>query len=313
MVNYLVENLEYPIRLDKYIKKLLPSINQALIEKFIREKIVKLNSLIITKSNVRIKNMDSIYISDLIVDRFTSEITQKKKTYLDNPKLEQIIKKSIIYENENIIVINKPSGIACQGGTKLIHSIDEIMNSVYNTQIRIVHRLDKETSGILLLAKNLKYAKLLTQLFREKKIEKVYHAICERASSITEYMIDQYIDQILDYKEIVISTELITKTIGDQEKICVKNSSNGNAETKIQLLKKLKNNLFFFEIKPKSGKKHQIRVHLQYISFPILGDTRYNYSKIEKRLMLHASKIVIPQLKLEFNCPIPHRFKSFLV
>jgi 23S rRNA pseudouridine955/2504/2580 synthase len=164
-------------RLDKWFKDKIINLPHSLIEKIIRQNKIKVNKKK-TKSSYRLKFDDVIEIYD--ISKFKPTEKLKKIKYL--PKKREIGEYDdyVIEDNENFIIINKPTGIPVQSGTKSFKNIIDILkNTKYfeNSKPYIVHRLDKETSGVLIIAKNRKFAQLFTSLFRIRKIHKTYLAL----------------------------------------------------------------------------------------------------------------------------------------
>ncbi len=184
------------------------------------------------------------------------------------------------------------------------------MRFIYGNEIRIVHRLDRKTSGILLMGKNLKYAQLLTRFFKEKLIEKTYYAICTNDDNQSEEK-----NRILNGKKILINKALKSKLIGGEEKIIIDDENGDEAISEVEMIKEISQDLLLLKIKPKTGRKHQIRVHLSSIGLPILGDAKYNMKKsIFKNMFLHAGEIKIDQkdLRFEIKCDFPQYFRDLL-
>ena len=206
----------------------------------------------------------------------------------------------IIEDNVNFIIINKPSGIAVQAGTKSFRNIIDILKETKyfeNTKPFIVHRLDKETSGVLIVAKNREYAQLFTSLFRIRKIHKTYIAITHgKVSDSTKTMTDDLI-----YYE-------------NKKKIIQKAISH------IRIIKQ-STDYSYVELNPITGRKHQLRRQLYNIGKPILGDDKYfldrRADKIKlksKALMLHAYKIkfmINDTLKYNFKAEYNKEFEEF--
>ena len=149
---------------------------QGFIEKNIRKKNILINNSI-TKANYLVKLNDELKILNFHETLYKNKIIFKKNIKISKEILNEF-KRSIIFENNDFIVLNKWSQIATQGGSKIKISIDHIIKNI-NSNYRLVHRLDKETSGFLLIAKNLNYAKKLSYLFKQKEITKFYIALCE--------------------------------------------------------------------------------------------------------------------------------------
>lgn len=292
---FLVNNLYSPIRLDKYLRILFPYINQSLVEKSLRQKLILVNDQKST-SNHRVINNDIIKINEKLANQLKTNLSDiRELKYIPNIKFLNIVKKSIIYEDDNLIAINKPGGLAAQAGTNIIHSADRIMAHLYPEILpKILHRLDKETSGVMLFAKNLHYAQVITKLFAERKVKKTYYAMV--FGSMRE-------------KEMTIEEPLMKANIAGEDKIVV--HENGEyALTRVKFVRSIGENSLL-EINPHTGRKHQIRVHLAHINRPILGDRKYNphiHRFKTNHLFLHAYKIEIPELKLVISQELPDYF-----
>ena len=186
-----ISNEESNQRIDKFLKRKYNNLSQSFIEKNLRKKNILVNNFI-SKSNYKIKKDDLLTIknfSDEIYPKF-----EKKKTNISiSQSLKKIFYKSIIFENNNFLVIDKWSGISTQGGTNIIMSIDTIIKNI-SSNYNLVHRLDKETSGLLIIAKNLKYTKLFGRIFSSQKLNKTYLALCDGKPKIQESYVDLLIN-----------------------------------------------------------------------------------------------------------------------
>ena len=174
---YTVEKDYQNTRFDKWFKAKIINLPQSLIEKIIRLNKVKINRKRV-KSSYRVKCGDIVEVYD--ISKFKENYRPKISKYKPSKKEVNIYDDFIIENNENFIIINKPAGIAVQSGTKSFKNIIDILkDSKYfvNHKPYIVHRLDKETSGILIVAKSREYAQLFTSLFRIRKIHKTYVAL----------------------------------------------------------------------------------------------------------------------------------------
>ena len=281
------------MRLDRYLRNKLGNIPQSLIEKNLRSGKIKLNKKK-TKSSIKVNTNDRI---DLYNFNFQEKIIQKKIKF--NPT-NQIIKANedlIIDDNENFIVLNKNSGISVQGGTKSKKNLIDIFSKseiFKNTKPYSVHRLDKDTSGVFIMAKNRETAQLLTSLFRLRKVHKTYLAVCH--GEIEEDS-GEWNDDLVRYdngKKIIEKAKTIFKVID-------KNSNSS-----------------LVEMKPITGRKHQLRKQLFNIGHSIYGDKKYNSSfftkGINKDLMLHSYQIrfMINEKKYTYRALLPDYFKKLL-
>jgi len=172
------------------------------------------------------------------------------------------LKSLIIYEDAEIVVINKPAGIPVQKGTKQHKAFDAYMDAYYEEgKARLVHRLDKDTSGILVMAKTLPMARWLTQAFKERTVHKTYWAI---------------VCGVPQKKEGLISLSLSKKADPTFEKVQVDEVNGLHATTYFRTIEALGNTLAWLELSPKTGRTHQLRVHCaQGLKTPILGDGKY--------------------------------------
>ncbi len=282
------------MRIDRFIRNHLGKIPQGLIEKNLRNGKLKLNQKKV-KSSQKVKTGDKLNIYNL---NFEEKIEQLKKKY--NPSNE-IIKENedlIIENNENFVVLNKQSGISVQGGTKSKKNIIDIFaksNLFRDEKPYSVHRLDKDTSGAFIIAKNRETAQLFTSLFRLRKVYKTYLAICN--------------GELILIDKGVIKDDLIR--FENKKKIVEK------AETKYEILDK-NNNATFIQLNPITGRKHQLRKQLFNLGNSIIGDKKYNStnnSKINnKNLMLHSYEIKfkINEKKYTFRATPPDYFRNML-
>tara|TARA_B100000963_G_scaffold41192_1_gene30624 strand:- start:136 stop:1035 length:900 start_codon:yes stop_codon:yes gene_type:complete len=281
-------------RFDRWFKNKVINIPHSLIEKLIRQNKVKVNKKKI-KSSHRLQIGDLIEIYD--ISKLKPVDKKEKIKYLPKKKEIGTYDDYVIEDNENFIVINKPTGIPVQSGTKSFKNIIDILkNSKYfeNSKPFVVHRLDKDTSGVLIIAKNRKYAQLFTSLFRIRKIHKTYLAI---VYGKVDKSIRVMKDDLVYYE--------------NNRKIFQKAVSN---------LKIIKSNegYSYLELNPITGRKHQLRRQLLKIGCPIIGDDKYflnDRKRIKiKNLMLHAYKIkfMINNIQYNFKAKYNYLFEDFL-
>ena len=291
--SYTVDYSYEGIRIDKWIRNNLGNVPQGLIEKKLRIGKIKLNKKKI-KSSTKLQDKDVITVYDV---EFKDKLIQKNIKFKPS---EEIIKENenlIIDDNENFIVVNKESGIAVQGGTKSKKNLIDIFSKskiFENSKPYSVHRLDKYTSGVFIIAKNRETAKLFTSLFRLRKIHKTYLAICYGELETNKGIFDQDLVRYEGNKKIIEKSKTIYKVID-------KNS-----------------NCSLLEMNPITGRKHQLRKQLSLIGHPIYGDDKYTFEKNlktkNKELMLHSYKIkfIINNKKYTFKALLPVYFKKLI-
>ena len=175
--SYIVDHSYEGIRIDKWIRNNLGKVPQGLIEKSLRAGKIKLNKKKI-KSSTKLSTKDIINVYDV---EFKEKIVEKKINFQPTNKVVKENEDLIIDDNEDFIVLNKDSGISVQGGTKSKRNLVDIFSQSKifgNKKPFPVHRLDKDTSGVFIIAKHRQAAQLLTTLFRLRKVHKTYLAIC---------------------------------------------------------------------------------------------------------------------------------------
>ncbi len=281
-------------RLDRWLKKNVGKIPQSLIQKNLRKGKIKVNNKKV-KSSYKLKITDTIDLYDF---KYTLPINQKRDSLYKPTKKDISFSSNLFIEdNNNFVVINKPAGISVQSGTKSKRNIIDILRKTkefINFTPFPVHRIDKDTTGILIVAKNRKFAQLFTSLFRLRKIHKTYLGLV--LGELTKKK--GTLDDILFYYE--GKNKIESKAITHFTTI--------ESNSRYSLLKLI----------PETGRKHQIRKQLLIAGNPIFGDVKYrlsrDFSKKDTRLMLHAHKIAfsINNIKYNFTAELPLDFKKNL-
>ena len=291
--SFIVDSTRDNMRIDRLLRNKLGNIPQSLIEKSLRSGKIKLNRKKI-KSSTKVKINDKIEFFNFY---FKENILQKKIKF--NPK-DTIIKANedlVIDNNDNFVVINKSSGISVQGGTKSKKNLIDIFakSKIFaHTKPYSVHRLDKDTSGVFIIAKNRETAQLLTTLFRLRKVYKTYLAICHGEIEKNSGEWDGNLLRYENGKKILERAKTIYKVID-------KNSNSS-----------------LIEMKPITGRKHQLRKQLFNLGHSIYGDQKYrslnSVKGINKNLMLHSYQIkfMIHNRKYTYKALLPDYFKKLL-
>ena len=289
---FVVKRDYHNTRFDRWFKHNVSDLPQSFLEKLIRKNKIKVNKKKTkTKYRVQLNDIIEVFNFDKIKHKNKTEI----KKYKPSEKEKKVYGNFIIENNDNFVVINKPAGIPVQSGTKSFKNIIDILkNTEYfnNSKPYIVHRLDKETSGVMLIAKNREYAQLFTSLFRIRKIHKLYIAVTHgTVNSKLQIMKD---DLVLYEK----NRKIIQKAI-----------------SYIKVLKS-NNKYSFVELKPITGRKHQLRKQLFNIGHPVVGDDKYSFKneKKNKNLLLHAYKIkfMINKIKYNFKANYSLQLENFI-
>ena len=291
--SYTVDSTCNDMRIDRWLRHSVGHIPQSLIEKNLRAGKIKLNKKKI-KSSHKIKTNDKI---DLFNINFKEKIVQKKIKFEPSKEIIKSNENQIIENNDDFIVLNKSSGISVQGGTKSKKNLVDIFakSEIFrHTKPYSVHRLDKDTSGVFIMGKTRECAQLLTSLFRLRKVHKTYLAVCHGELDIDS---GEWNDDLIRYdgdKKIIEKAKTLFKVL------------DKNSEASL------------VELKPITGRKHQLRKQLYAVGQPIFGDTKYKLSNsnkgINKNLMLHSYQIrfMIKDIKHTYTALLPDYFKKLL-
>ena len=279
------------VRIDKFVALKFPDLSRSLIKKMIDNGFILVNDEVI-KANYLIKTNDVITLEPMELNNY--EI------------LAQNIPLEIVYQDDDIVIINKPSGMVVHPGAGVYENtlVNALMYHVkdlsrINGEIRpgIVHRIDKETSGLLVVAKNDKAHHKLSQQLVDKTLNRKYYALVH--------------GQIFD-KNIIIDAP-IGRDKNERTKMAITSNNSKPAITKVQVCE-IFTNYTLIECQLETGRTHQIRVHLNYIKHPIVGDPKYGYRKDNHDYgqYLHAYKLglIHPTTNkyLEFEVPLPTEF-----
>jgi 23S rRNA pseudouridine955/2504/2580 synthase len=291
--SYTVDSTCNDMRIDRWTRLKIGKIPQGLIEKYLRSGKIKINKKKI-KSSTKVKTNDIVNFFNL---DFKETIIQKKIKFEPSKEIIKSNEDQIIDNNENFVVLNKSSGISVQGGTKSKKNLVDIFakSEIFQgTKPYSVHRLDKDTSGVFIMAKTRESAQLLTSLFRLRKVHKTYLAICHGELNKDT---GEWNDDLIRYdgdKKIVEKAKTIFKVL------------DKNSEASL------------VELKPITGRKHQLRKQLYALGQPIFGDIKYKLSNssrgLNKNLMLHSYQIkfIIDDVKHTYTALLPDYFRKLL-
>ena len=288
-------------RLDRYLRRAFPFAPYTLVHKWLRSGQVRLNGARV-KADARLSQDDLVRLPPQGTARSVhtpEEMRTHRKLRTFDKKTLSLLRQRIVLERENFFLLDKPAGLACQGGRGVVQALDRQLLALAEVHSslgmpRLVHRIDRATSGLLLVAKNRRAAADLASLFREGKVRKTYCAILEgipkrSAKEQTDTKtLEKTTPSTLTYR-----TPLVSKFKGEQE-----------ATTHLFLLaqnEKLDRALVL--LRPISGRKHQLRRHMAEAGTPIVGERLYatrtqHANKVENkagRIMLHALRLVIEE------------------
>ncbi|MEK6861962.1 MAG: RluA family pseudouridine synthase [Nanoarchaeota archaeon] len=287
------------VRLDKFLRSSFKNLPLSVVYKFIRIGKIKINSKK-SKPDYRLKLNDcvEIFINDSEIEKIT-----KKESLIINK-----ITFKILYEDTDLLIVDKPAFLASHSGTGVMEN--NLMDQVKfylknkNCQPSLINRLDRLTSGIIIIGKNPKIVRILNKMIRENQIEKHYIAL---------------IKGNIEDNEGIIKTKLKRIHEGFQHKAVI--SDEGKlSETNYKVIKRFKD-FTLLELIIKTGRMHQIRVQFQSINHPIIGDKVYGDENVNKKFklkhqFLHAFKIIfkhpISNKQLEITSELPKDLNNAL-
>jgi len=273
-------------RLDQYVARQLPTVSRAYAAKLVDLGKVRVNGEIVTKTGYKIRENDQIVIDH--------DPEQEAKL----PKIEL----PIIYEDDDCVVITKPEGIlshskgAFNPEATVASWLSDYVVGLTGERAGVIHRLDRGTSGVMICAKNPEASKWLQKQFSQRKVKKTYVAVINGTLKQEEAIIDMPIERNPKKPQ--------TFRVG----------SNGKSAVTVYTVLESNGKLTMVELRPVTGRTHQLRVHLEELGHPIIGDTFYG-GKQADRLYLHAKslEITLPNRERKvFESPVPKSFKTLL-
>ncbi len=276
-------------RLDNFLLARLKGLPKSHLYKLIRADEVRIN-------NKRCKPHDKLFEGD-IIRLAPVKIASRQKPVVSKDFANSLLDR-IVYEDEGLLVLNKPSGMAVHGGSGENFGVIEAMREATGKNyLELIHRIDKDTSGLLMISKKRATLKKLQQHLRDKTIQKYYFCLAKGHVLMDKQMIDA---PLLRYN--LASGERRVKVDGTK-------AQSKPSQTNINVQKRFvfnKQKVSLVQAMPKTGRTHQIRVHMEYIGHPLLGDDKYNRQDTSgvRRLCLHAYKLQIPDYPT-ITAPMP--------
>lgn len=293
------------MRLDRWFKENYPELGFGRLQKLLRTKQVRVDGKR-AESSTRLEEGQEIRIPPLGVelaadDRKNAKPRPRKLVDSDREAIEQMM----LFEDSQVMVLNKPAGLAVQGGSGLKRHVDGMLDAFTNQKgdkPRLVHRLDRETSGILLVAKTRRAAQELTKAFRHRNTRKIYWAMVAGVPKPRQGRISTYLARDEGEERMRVARH------GDDEA--------QHAVSLYNVVEQSGQKLSWVTLKPVTGRTHQLRAHSAHIGHPIIGDPKYfnirNWELpggIQNKLHLLARRIVIPHPSgngvIDVSAPLP--------
>ena len=306
-----VGDAEAGLRLDRWFRERFPGVTFGQLQKWLRTGQVRVDGKR-AKTGVRLEAGQEVRVPPM--GHAAPKVAVKPAPKAPQPVAPdevKLLKERVTFKNQALIALDKPAGLAVQGGTKLDRHLDAMLDALRfdgKERPRLVHRLDRDTSGVLLLARSRVAAQELTRAFRARETRKIYLAITVGFPRPHQGKIDL----------------ALAKAGGrGQEKMVADAEAGARAVTLFSVLDHAGQKAALVALMPVTGRTHQLRAHMAAIGTPILGDGKYGGREayigaeigIENRLHLHAARLEIPDAKgknLRFDAPVPHHFKAAL-
>jgi 23S rRNA pseudouridine955/2504/2580 synthase len=286
-------------RIDNFLRRELPGVPKSRLYRLLRRGEVRVNGGRI-KAEYKLQEGDEVRLPPV---RLRPEAAEPSAAMTSR------VTDRVIFEDKRLLVIDKPTGIAVHGGSGISHGVIELLRHARPDlrDLSLVHRLDRETSGCLVLAKRRSALRSLHALFREGVVEKNYLALTIGDWQLGEQLID---------------APLLVQNRSGGERHVIVNKEGKSAQTRIQLSRTY-GQYSLVQCSPLTGRTHQIRVHAQHVGFPLAGDERYGDAEENKkakalglpRLFLHAQSIAFPDSsgnEQHFTTPLAEDLERFL-
>ncbi|WP_174800851.1 RluA family pseudouridine synthase [Martelella limonii] len=306
-----VDHDEAGMRLDRWFKLHYPGLGFGALQKLLRSGQVRVDGGRV-KSDTRVEPGQTIRIPPMNVDpKVAGPIPGKALKHASDADL---LARMLLHEDERVFVLNKPAGLAVQGGSGVVRHIDKMLEAWTNKRgekPRLVHRLDRDTSGVLVIARSRRAAQSLTEAFRERTTKKTYWSL---------------VKGVPRKRDDKISTWLVKEQTPDGDRMRIAKHGEADADHAVsyyRVVDTAAHTLAWLEMEPYTGRTHQLRIHAHHIGHPIIGDPKYfdddpNWEfpgGIQKRLHLHARHIDVPHPdggRLRVTAPLPpHMVQSW--
>lgn len=296
-----VKDNEADWRIDKWFNVHFPGLGYGRLSKILRKGEVRVNGKRV-KANFRLESGMEIRLPPLGKEERVQSVKPVKRKRSVSDDDAELMRSMVIYQDNSVIVINKLPGLAVQGGTNTVKHIDGMIEALQGNKEekpRLVHRIDKDTSGVLVLARTAIAAKKLTESFKKRHTDKIYWALVKGRPSQTEGVIQAPLD----------------KEPGSRGERMTVSENGKRAVTDFKVMDSASGTVTWMAFKPITGRTHQIRVHATVLGTPIIGDGKYGAKDafidgpISKKLHLHARSIEVDHPDggvLSVKASLPH-------
>lgn len=284
MTEIQVSDTATDMRLDRFLRREIPGLTQAMLQKLLRTGKIRLDGNRV-EANARLAEGSVVSIPDIALP--TASVKPRHIVKMD-PLRTKELEQMVLYSDDSVIILNKPAGLPVQGGSGIAVHVDGMLDALQDglsERPRLVHRLDRDTSGILVIARGSRAAHKLSSAFRSRHVEKTYWALLAGLPEMMEGRID------LPLRRISLGTTSRAEPASRKDKEAQK------AITDYRVLDKAGKKFCLVELSPHTGRMHQLRAHCLALGTPILGDSVYGgiFSEhFAETLHLHARRLTFP-------------------
>lgn len=296
------------VRLDRWLKRRFVGITQGRIQKLLRTGQIRVDGKRLKDAGYRLQSGQMVRVPPLSDDEKDAPAVRRVNARAPRAQDIEALRDCVLYKDDKIIVLNKPAGLAVQGGTGTVLHVDAMLDGLCfgADRPRLTHRLDKDTSGVLVLARTQNEAARLTALFRERKVHKLYWAIVVGVPSPDQGLIDL----------------ALAKMPGKGgEKVVPEAHRGRKAQSLYRIIDRVGRKAAWVAMEPLTGRTHQLRVHMaQGLGTPILGDGKYGGQDAfldgltgGRKLHLHARSIAFMRADggpLRISAPLPEHMRA---
>jgi 23S rRNA pseudouridine955/2504/2580 synthase len=320
---------EAGMRLDRWFKRRMPGLSLSHLNKIVRTGQVRVDGARV-KTAARLEAGQNVRVPPLTLEAPAAPALRRLPLAADAAALRDMT----LFEDRDVLVLNKPFGLAVQGGSGTSRHIDGMLDALadqHGERPRLVHRLDRDTSGVLLVAKSRRIAADLGEIFRSRQAQKIYWALVEGVPKPAQGRISLFLAKGQGMGD---ARGASSNHVGDRERMRVARHGEADAQHSITyyaIVDKIAPKLAWLSMKPLTGRTHQLRAHAEAIGHPIIGDPKYGHRRedeerrrdpmraipedVERKLHLLARRLVLPHPRggtLDVTAPLPpHMQRSF--
>lgn len=302
---------EHGLRLDRWFRLRYPELTHSHLQKLLRTGQIRLDSKRV-KSNARVEAGQRVRVPRAIQEGVKLAPSVKPPPGLSKAD-RTFIERMILFEDDAVVVLNKPAGLAVQGGTGTRRHIDGLLAGMEDrfggVRPRLVHRLDRDTTGVLLVAKTRQAASKLGQVFSSRSASKTYWALVKGVPRPPQGKVEAAL-----VKASGPDGDRVRKSEAGEQDVAM------HATTHYSVIETVAHKASWMSLKPVTGRQHQLRAHMDILGHPIVGDNKYPSDlifaegEIEESLHLHARRLVIPHpvlnTKIDVSAPLPDHMRA---